>query len=452
MSADEGALKSLVTRFVYIYSVVVDAGLDPFLQLSEGFLPLDSDLAKRKAAHYFLLTAALSDSELTGNARNIQLLMNHLHSAFGDKLYTAIKPEAFESEVGRCEVELGSLDSLGPKKKEIPEVLASVNRFVAKKAHGDLVAHSSSLVRRSLKPEVLVKELSYGIKRMNGPGKAKAWLYLRWMVRKDPDLGVFDFDPKDLMVPLSTPKLRVAVALGLIDKENLALDLNSRSKPASWWSNTAEFDRAQESLTCYARSLFSEDPAKVDFPFFMLGTWLEDFDLTPASLERCLRYFIKKFSVLHKPPIRYLVAVPHYSRGFLVPEMGPFGGFEREVYDFLRKRQIKFDYEFIEFQLPNMGGVTWASPTFTPDFLLSQKTLNGRKILLEPHGVRDGLQGFLDKLSVFREFHGEHFAVALIIPDEFADLVETLDPKRQAYDLFWKHSNYKNELENYRST
>jgi len=53
--------------------------------------------------------------------------MNHLHSAFGDKLYTTIKPEAFESEVSRCEVELGSLDSLGPKKKEIPEVLASVN-------------------------------------------------------------------------------------------------------------------------------------------------------------------------------------------------------------------------------------------------------------------------------------------------------------------------------------
>lgn len=452
MSVDESALQRLVVQFVDIYGAVADTGLDLLLHPSPGFLPLDSSAAKQEAAKYFLLAASLSDSELTGNARNVRILLDHLHSVFGEKLYTLNNPAAFGCEVTKCEMELKNLDSLGPKKSEIPEVLASVNRFVEKKAHGDLAGHSSELRRRGLKPEDFVKELSYGIKRMNGHRKAKAWLYLRWMVRKSPDLGIFDFDPKDLMVPLSSPKLRVAVALELVDNEDLALDLNTRCKPASWWRNTAEFDKAQESLTGYARSLFPDDPAKVDFPFFMLGTWLEDSDLTPASIERCLRFFVDKFLELQKPPIRYLVAVPHYSKGFLIPEMGPFGGFEMEVYDFLRKRQVKFDFEFLEFQLPKEGGVTWASPTYTPDFLLPQMTLRGRKVLLEPHGVRDGFQGFLTKLSVFRKFYGEHFALVLIVPDDFAELVEALDPDHQAYDLLWRRSSYKNELENYRST
>jgi len=75
------------------------------------------------------------------------------------------------------------------------------------------VAHSSSLARRSLKPEFWRRSFLTESEDER-TWQAKAWLYLRWMVRKDPDLGIFDFDPKDLIVPLSTPKLRVAVALG----------------------------------------------------------------------------------------------------------------------------------------------------------------------------------------------------------------------------------------------
>ena len=44
---------------------------------------------------------------------------------------------------------------------------------------------------------------------------------LRWMVQKTPDLGVFPFEPKDLMVLLTTPKFRVYAALGLRIDENL---------------------------------------------------------------------------------------------------------------------------------------------------------------------------------------------------------------------------------------
>src|SRR5512139_2200969 len=110
MSADEGALKRLVLQFVNIYSADADTGLDLFLNPPPAFMPLNSDSAKQEAAKHFLLAAALSDSELTGNARNIRILLNHLHSAFGEKLYTTLSPGEFEREVANCEMELKNLD------------------------------------------------------------------------------------------------------------------------------------------------------------------------------------------------------------------------------------------------------------------------------------------------------------------------------------------------------
>jgi hypothetical protein len=118
---------------------------------------------------------------------------------------------------------------------------------------------------------------------MGKHNKAKSWLYLRWMVRGSPDLGIFQFNPKDLMVSLTTPKFRVYAALGLSDNENLPFELNIKNRPESWWKNTAEFDDDAERLTDFAKSLFPEDPGAVDFPFFILGTWLEYSDLTDLS-------------------------------------------------------------------------------------------------------------------------------------------------------------------------
>ena len=187
---------------------------------------------------------------------------------------------------------------------------------------------------------------------MNKQHKSKSWLYLRWMVRGSPDLGLFKFDPKDLMVSLTTPKFRVYVALGLSDDENLPFKLNSKNKPDSWWENTAEFDADAEKLTQFACSLFPDDPAKIDFPFFILGTWLEYSDLTPISLERSLRFFIQKNQELLGPLMRYLTVVYHYNRIGERIEPGAFTLMEKDVYDFLKDKQVIFYYEFMEFYLP----------------------------------------------------------------------------------------------------
>lgn len=150
-------------------------------------------------------------------------------------------------------------------------MLCSVNKFVDQIAHGYLIDYTTKLSLKGRKPKDFVQKISYKIKRMNAQHKAKIWLYLRWMVRSAPDLALFQFDPKDLIVPLTTPTFRVYEALGLSDNENLPFELNIKNRPDNWWKNTKEFDADQEKLTAFAKSLFPEDPTIVDFPFFILA-------------------------------------------------------------------------------------------------------------------------------------------------------------------------------------
>ena len=441
-------IRDLIVTFVQTYSAVPDLELDLHLHPNPPFMPLNSYPAKREAAHYFLLAASLSDYQLTGNPRNIQLLLNHLSAAFEGKLYTIKNPLEFKREVDRFEQDIKNLDHLGEAKTEIPEVLCSVNQFVAQKAHGDLIDYTTELSRKGRKPKDLVETLSYSVKRMNKQHKSKSWLYLRWMVRGPPDLGLFQFDPKDLMVSLTTPKLRVYVALGLSDNDNLPFELNSKNKPDSWWENTAQFDADADRLTQFARSLFPDDPAKIDFPFFILGTWLEYSDMTPISLERSLRFFIQKHQELLGPLMRYLTVVYHYNRVGELIEPGAFTAFERGVYDHLKNKQVISYYEFMEFKLSQEN----QSLTYKPDFLLPQLTNHGRKVLLEPHGVKTNLKEFLNKTKTFRKHFGKYFCLILIVPDDFIEIIDNLDPEHDTYDFLWKQSNYKIQLENFHST
>ena len=441
-------LKDLLVRFVETYSAASDLSLDLYLTPKPRFMPLETYEAKREAAHYFLLAASLSDIKLTGNPRNIPLLLNHLSAAFKDKLYTIKNPADFKIEIEKFERNIKNLDYLGDAKAEIPEVLCSVNQYVERKANGDLIDYTTKLSQKGRKPKDFVQELSFTVKRMNKQHTAKSWLYLRWMVRGPPDLGLFTFNPKDLMVPLTTPNFRVYAALGLSENENLPFELSSKYHPDNWWENTAKFDADAERLTQFARSLFSEDPAKVDFPFFILGTWLEYSDLTVASIERSIQFFMKKHDQLLKPLMRYLTVVSHYNRaGEEIPELGAFSAVERELYDFLKQKQIIFSYEFMEFCLSKQNDLT-----YKPDFLLPQLTYKGRKVLLEPHGIKEGIMQFLAKLAIFRKHYREYFCLILIVPDDLVEKIEFLDPKHTAFDFLWKQSNYKIQIENFQST
>lgn len=442
-------IKTLITQFVQTYSSIVDLELDENLTPKHWFMPLDNYASKQEATHYFLLAASLSNYRLTGNPRNIRLFLDHLHNTLEKRMYTSKNPEDFRTAIIQYEQKMERLDRLGSAKYEIPQILSRVNKYVQETANNSMIEYTDRLIQKGRKPADLVKELSFKIEGFSKHHQAKAWLYLRWMTRPSPDLQLFKYNPKDLMVPLTTPKLRVAAALGLTQNENLPFELNAPKRPESWWKNTAEYEKDAEKLTDFARSLFPEDPVKVDFPFFILGTWLEYADLTPQFLEKSLKFLIQKHQECLQPIMRYLTMVGHYNKiGEALPP-GVTTGFEADVYQFLQNRQIIFNYEFMEFCLPTETG---RFLTFKPDFLLPQYTDHARKVLLEPHGIRKDLNEVLFKLSTFRKHYGEFFCLILIVPDLFIEAIEELDPEHKSYDYLWKQSDYKIQFEKFRKS
>ena len=98
-------LKDLIVRFVRIYSGVTDLALDHYLNPKPWFMPLNSILAKKKLP-LFLLAASLSDNRLTGNPRNIRILLYHLYSRLGGKLYTTKIPVEFTGEIRKFEQDI----------------------------------------------------------------------------------------------------------------------------------------------------------------------------------------------------------------------------------------------------------------------------------------------------------------------------------------------------------
>lgn len=446
-------LRNLIVQFVQSYSNIVDIVLDQNLEPKLWFMPLANYKKQKEAAQYFLQAAALSDYQLTGNQRNARLLLNHLHNALANKLYTLKTTDDFARLIQVFEEKTRLFDRLGEAKAEIPEVLCSVNKFVEQKARGDLIEYTTMQRQKGLKPKDFAEQLSYSVKRMNKQHASKTWLYLRWMVRKAPDLGLFAFEPKDLMLPLTTPKMRVFVALGLSENENLPFLLSAKNRPQSWWKSTAEFDRDTEKFTEFAKSLFPEDPAIADFPFFILGSWLEYSDLTSTSIEKSMRFFITKHQETPQPLMRYLTVIYHYNRIGELIQPGAFTYLENDVYQFLLKQQVIFNYEFMEFHLPyktQMGGSS--ALTYKPDFLLPRLTCNGKKVLLEPHGVKTNLDEFLFKLALFRKHYGDYFCLILIVPEDFVKTIRNLDPNSQSFDYLWKQSDYKIRFENFKAT
>ena len=146
--------------------------------------------------------------------------------------------------------------------------------------------------------------------------------------------------------------------------------------------------------------------------------------------------------------MRYLTVVYHYNRIGERIDPGAFSALELDVYGFLRNKQVIFNYEFMEFCLSKEN----PSLTYKPDFLLPQLTYNGKKILLEPHGVIANLPEFINKLKSFRQQYGDYFCLILIVPDNLLEIIELLDPQHNAYDFVWKKNNYKIQLENFHST
>jgi hypothetical protein len=375
---DKDDVLPVLLEFINMNSNVVDVQWDrrmsPRLLLNPNTQYPEE---KKRVAHYLLMIAAILEDRMVGFSENARRLLILLHQIYGDRIFEIRKPHMFDEKL----MSSGFYGDLGPSRGAISPVLISVNDFVKNKAERDLIEYS----KRFTKPKDFVGDLAQNIPRMSGPYVDKAWVYMRWMVRPEPDLQLFShFSPRDLYVPLTAENANVAASLGLI---NNALP--------SLWRDENRATRAREAVTNFARKLFPEDPAKVDYPFFLLGRWLAKKNLNRNTLKEALQFFDHMHKVTGQPHAYYQKLSRYKS------------GWEKKTASILRKLKIPYGYETLSFPLPG--------EIYTPDFILD-KEINGRKIVLEPHYLMTPRQSA--KYSLFKRTYGQEFLLILLLKND----------------------------------
>jgi hypothetical protein len=375
LATDE--LVSLLVKFVNMNSDVVDIQWDRRMSPRLLLNPYSEDYEEKKlVAHYLLLGSSILEDELVGFSENARMLLIHLHKAWGNRLFEITKPHLFEEKI-----RLGRFyGTLGHRSEVIPEILTSVNTFVKTKAEKNLIEYS----KKFSKPEDFVEDLAQNIERMNASHKDNAGVYMRWMVRPHPDLAIFEhFSPEDLYVPLTENNANVAASLGLINSV----------APYLWKSDNVV--GARRRITYFARRLFPKDPAKVDYPFFLLGRWLKKKPLNKSTLKEALQFFEHIQGVTGQPH-SYYQSMSRYKSGW-----------EIKTARILSRMKIPFGYEPIDFPLPG--------DSYIPDFILD-RSIDGRKIILEPHYEMTRKQA--RKYSLFKQTYGHDFFLILLLKND----------------------------------
>jgi hypothetical protein len=183
--------------------------------------------------------------------------------------------------------------------------------------------------------------------------------------------------------------------------------------------------------------MFPEDPARIDYPFYVLGRWMRDEKLSLGLLTSHLQFWKKIHEKLKKPPITFDVVSRNEST------------FEKSVREELEKLQFMFLFEPYPFTLPEQSGV----PQYRPDFVLPRCWKKGKIVILEPHGIWTPLQKrtvkldkwsfpiwvtpaeidpdesmFVNKLRAFREVYKDMYYLILIVPPAFRQRVEDSYP------------------------
>jgi hypothetical protein len=375
LATDE--LLSLLVKFVNMNSDVVDVQWDRRMSPRLLLNPYTENGEEKKlVAHYFLLASSILEDEVVGFPENARMLLIHLHKALGPRLFEITKPHLFEEKIITCRF----YGTLGRYREAISPILTSVNRFFKDKAEKNLIKYS----QKFSKPKDFVEDLARNIERMDAPHKDKAWVYMRWMVRPHPDLKIFEhFSPEDLYVPLTENNANVAASLGLIHSVSPLL-----------WKNDSAI-KARERITNFAKQLYPKDPAKVDYPFFLLGRWLKKKPLNKNTLKEALQFFEHIHGVTGQPHA-YYQSMSRYKSGW-----------EIKTAITLSRMKIPFGYEPIDFPLPG--------DNYIPDFILD-KSIHGRKIVLEPHYEMTKKQA--RKYSLFKQIYGHDFFLILLLKND----------------------------------
>ncbi len=376
MATDE--VTALLVEFINKNSDVADVQWDRRMSPRLLFNPYSQKYEDRRIiAHYFLLAASILDDTVVGYPENARMLLVYLHEAFGNTLFEIKKAHSFEEEIVKADF----YHDLGPNKKAASEILASVNLFVKAKAERNLLKYAQKFT----KPKDFIEDLAQNIPALAGPHKDRAWIYLRWMVRPQPDLQIYDhLLPEDLYVPLTKENANVAASLGIIYS----------ASPSLWRDEKTAAD-ARQRLTDYAKRLFPQDPAKIDYPFFLLGRWLKQKTLNRYTLKTALD-FLERMQKITGQSQAYYQKMSRYKSGW-----------EKKTALTLLRMHIPFGYETISFPLPN--------EVYTPDFIL-ERTVQGRKVILEPHFEMTKKQA--RKYALFKRTYGHEFLLILLLKND----------------------------------
>jgi hypothetical protein len=340
--------------------------------------PYSEKYEERKIlAHYFLLASSILDDTIVGYPENARMLIVYLHEAFGSNLFEVKKAHLFEEEIIKADF----YHDLGPNKKAASEILAQINLFVKLKAERNLLKYAQKFI----KPKDFIEDMAQNVTALSGPHKDRAWIYMRWMVRPQPDLQIYDhLLPEDLYVPLTKENANVAASLGIIN-----------SASPSLWRDEKTATEARQKLTDFAKQLFPQDPAKVDYPFFLLGRWLKQKTLNRYTLKTALD-FLDRMQKITGQSQAYYQKMSRYKSGW-----------EKKTALTLLRMHIPYGYETISFPLPN--------EVYTPDFIL-EKTVQGRKIVLEPHFEMTKKQA--RKYALFKRTYGHKFLLILLLKND----------------------------------
>jgi hypothetical protein len=380
--ADNDEVLSLLVEFINKNSNVVDVQWDRRMSPRLLFNPYSEKYEDRKiVAHYFLLAASILDDTVVGYPENARMLLVYLHEAFGSNLFEIKKAHLFEEEIVKADF----YHDLGPNKKAASEILASVNLFVKIKAERNLLKYGQQF----RKPKDFIEDIAQNLPALSGPHKDKAWTYMRWMVRPQPDLQIYDhLLPEDLYVPLTKENANVATSLGVI-----------YSASQSLWRDEKTAAEARQKITDFAKRLFPQDPAKVDYPFSLLGKWLKQKSLNRYTLKTALD-FLDRMQKITGQSQAYYQKMSRYKSGW-----------EKKTALTLLRLHIPYGYETISFPLPD--------EVYTPDFIL-EKTVNGRKIVLEPHFEMTKKQA--RKYALFKRTYGHKFLLILLLKNDLISL------------------------------
>ena len=381
MATDE--VLAILVDFINKNSNVVDIQWDRRMSPRLFFNPYSDKYDERRiAAHYFLLVASILDDTVVGYPENARMLLSYLHEAFGSSLLDIKKAHIFEDEIVKADF----YNDLGPNKKAASEILASVNLFIREKAERNMLKYAQKFT----KPAAFVQDISQNIKALGGPHVDKTWIYMRWMVRPSPDLQIYDhLLPEDLQVPLTKENANVAASLGLI-----------YSASPSLWRDEHTATEGRQKITNFAKKLFPQDPAKVDYPFFLLGRWLKQKTLNRYTLKTALD-FLDRMQKVTGQSQAYYQKMSRYKSGW-----------EKKTALTLLRMHISYGYETISFPLPN-------NEVYTPDFILEKK-VNGRKIILEPHFEMTKHQ--TQKYALFKRTYGHEFLLILLLKNDLISM------------------------------